>query len=791
MMRRTGSMTKTIYKQADSRWGSLPYPTKAYSFAHNGCGCCAVTHCAIEQEKYKNLTPADVRKYMVQYATKGHGTLWKGITAGLEHYGYTVHWRQADTMADIFKIIEASPIKRGVILFGSDKGPDGTVWTKSGHYIAFTDYRVKGGKHQFNLSDSGGRNRNYWWEYEKSMRGDVRNVWICTGIKDAPAPAPTPTPKPGTYTGAWPTATIKKGSKGANVERWQRFLKWMGYAIAVDGDFGKKTHSITKKAQKKLGFSGKAVDGIVGPNTLKKAKAYVKKNSEPVAPAQTPSTSPQIVDIRGLSKVVDISYWQSSADLTKAKKDGVDGVIIRTSYTSQSKFELNPDSRFKGHYDNAKKAGLPVGVYHYSQAISEAEAKKEAEYICKQIAGLGVDLPVVMDWEFGGRLSSTSAKKLGKSGCTKVVKAFLDTIKSKGYTPMLYANYSALTSYLDYSALKKSYLIWLAQYNKTASLDYDLWQYTSSGSIAGINGKVDVSRGRSPRQEVTGYSGEMPSLRVKKTPEQTIADALRWGYNITKNDLYHYGEYGHREYKTKDGGKYIPIYNVTHSCGCHFCNTNKKKKVNKANKLGYKGENWEHTYVCNTFISAIYAHGGQDPGLLAKCKKAGAAGMDGKGRSPYLDKAKNWTYLGKIPIKELKAGDVLVSTSHMQCVYAPSKDGKKLKIIEATSYIGTYPSSASNNSIRVKEKSPSYTSVYRYTGTIDKDMNIIYGEFTDRVALWQEFLNWAGYDCGKADRIYGLKTLAATDDFQRKTGLTVDGIVGPKTLEKANEIAKK
>ena len=84
---RSRTMNPKIYRQADSRWGGLPYPTKAYSFAHNGCGCCSVTHCAIELTKYWNFTPADVRKYMVQFATKGHGTLWAGISKGLVHYG--------------------------------------------------------------------------------------------------------------------------------------------------------------------------------------------------------------------------------------------------------------------------------------------------------------------------------------------------------------------------------------------------------------------------------------------------------------------------------------------------------------------------------------------------------------------------------------------------------------------------------------------------------------------------------------------------------------------------------
>lgn len=277
-------MNSNIFRQADSRWGSLPYPTKAYSFAHNGCGCCAVTHCAIEVDKFKNYTPADVRKYMVQYATKGHGTLWNGITKGLENYGYNVHWRQADSMTDIFNHLSKS-LKRGVILFGSTKGPDGTVWTTGGHYIAFVNYKIENGKHYFYLKDSGGRKHDKWWCYEKSMKGDVRNVWICMSLKSGysntpastPAPAPTPAANGTIYTGTFPTKTIRKGSKGDQVKRWQNFLKWMGYSLNADGKFGPVTLEKTKACQKKLGFTGKNVDGIVGPKTIAKAKAYKKQ----------------------------------------------------------------------------------------------------------------------------------------------------------------------------------------------------------------------------------------------------------------------------------------------------------------------------------------------------------------------------------------------------------------------------------------------------------------------------------------------------------------------------------
>ena len=277
------TMNKTIYRQADSRWGSLPYPTSSYKFASNGCGCCAVTHCAIENPKYANYTPADVRKYMVQFATKGHGTTWAGITKGLENYGYNVHWNQKDTMSDIWKVLKTS-LKRGVILFGSSKGGTAKVtWTTSGHYVAFVDWKYENGDYWFYTKDSGGRHRDGWHSYKKHMAGDVRNVWICTSLKEQPKPTPTPTPTPKkteTYKGEFPKATIRRGSKGINVTRWQRYLKWIGYtSVEVDGKFGSDTFAKTKLCQKKLGFTGKDVDGIVGKKTIAKAKAYKKQVS--------------------------------------------------------------------------------------------------------------------------------------------------------------------------------------------------------------------------------------------------------------------------------------------------------------------------------------------------------------------------------------------------------------------------------------------------------------------------------------------------------------------------------
>lgn len=397
---------------------------------------------------------------------------------------------------------------------------------------------------------------------------------------------------------------------------------------------------------------------------------------------------------------------------------------------------------------------------------------------------------VVCDYEFGKRLNS----KIGTKA-SEIANAFCDVVKARGYSPCIYANYTMLTKYLK----APKHPVWVAQYNSTCSYKGEkvLWQYTSSGNVDGISGNVDLSHVYTipePEPEPTSYTGTLPSMRVKKTAKEVIADALAWGKWIVDNNLYHYGEYGNKAYITPtskyyEGGKYKAIYNVTHSSGCHFCETEERRKKKDARALGFNAENWEHTYVCNTFTTAMYAHGGMDPTCYKYCSQGSCVGMNEQGRSSKLDKSKYWKYMGKLAIKDLEPGDVLVSSGHMQCVYA-KVSSTKVKIIEATSYIGKYGNEASKKSIRVIEKKPSYTSVYRYTGSINQDISLRHGEYSDRVKLWQKFLNWAGYNCGSVDGKFGDNTLVQTKEFQKKAGLTADGIIGPKTLEKAKNTEK-
>lgn len=203
---------------------------------------------------------------------------------------------------------------------------------------------------------------------------------------------------------------------------------------------------------------------------------------------------------------LDISWWQGniSADSwKKIKQAGVTHVIIRSSYTSLSKFALNMDSKFANNVNRAYDAGIKVGIYHFSQATTVEEAEKEAAYTLKVIANYKskIKLPVVLDFETNssGRLNMAKLKKLAANGTsTKICNAFCEKVKAAGYTPMVYANYTMLNNYMDYKSLQKKYRIWLANYTTKGTAttypgEYWMWQYSSSGKVNGLSGCIDMN----------------------------------------------------------------------------------------------------------------------------------------------------------------------------------------------------------------------------------------------------------------------------------------------------------
>ena len=189
---------------------------------------------------------------------------------------------------------------------------------------------------------------------------------------------------------------------------------------------------------------------------------------------------------------IDVSEFQGEIDWKAVKADGVDFAMIRLGFRGSETGALVLDSRFKENLKGAKKAGLDVGVYFFSQAITPEEAIEEARFVMKHIRGKGVHYPVAFDME---PIDGTErAAKLTKTQKTEVTDAFCQVIDRNGCTPMVYGNPQWLRKHVDLSYLT-DYDTWLAHYAETTGYEnrFSMWQYTDSGSVDGIWGQVDMN----------------------------------------------------------------------------------------------------------------------------------------------------------------------------------------------------------------------------------------------------------------------------------------------------------
>ena len=193
-----------------------------------------------------------------------------------------------------------------------------------------------------------------------------------------------------------------------------------------------------------------------------------------------------------LKRGIDVSNWQGAINWTSVAASGVDFVFIRAAYRSTGTGTLNTDSRFRSYISGAKAAGLKVGVYIFSQAITTAEAVEEAEYLLELVKGYRIDLPLVFDLEHytGGRFTNA---KLSKRAVTDMCLAFCAAVERAGYESMVYANPSNLANDLYPNELGR---LWLANYTAKTSYtarSYEYWQCSDSGIVDGISGAVDLN----------------------------------------------------------------------------------------------------------------------------------------------------------------------------------------------------------------------------------------------------------------------------------------------------------
>ncbi len=202
---------------------------------------------------------------------------------------------------------------------------------------------------------------------------------------------------------------------------------------------------------------------------------------------------------QALSYGIDVSSHNGKIDWKKVAAAGVEFVMIRCGYRGYVTGKIVQDARFEENIKGAYENGITIGIYFYSTAINEEEARQEAAWVCsildkKAEQGIKILYPVAYDFEEFFNKQKSRAENLSRQQLTKNTIAFLNYIALGGYNPMLYASKSSTTDYWDFDAVK-DYDFWLAHYVQSTNYtgEYAMWQYTSRGKVDGIKGNVDLN----------------------------------------------------------------------------------------------------------------------------------------------------------------------------------------------------------------------------------------------------------------------------------------------------------
>ena len=191
---------------------------------------------------------------------------------------------------------------------------------------------------------------------------------------------------------------------------------------------------------------------------------------------------------------IDVSAHQREIDWNQVADSGIDFAILRLGFRGYgAEGSLNVDERFHANMKGALAAGLKVGVYFFSQATDVSEAEAEARLLLRELEGYEVTFPVVFDWE---RIQDSAARTnaVNSKTITLMAETFCAQIEQAGYTPGVYFNQDMGYLELELGRLA-DYSFWLAEYDERPDSHYrfDLWQYSSSGTVPGIEGKVDLN----------------------------------------------------------------------------------------------------------------------------------------------------------------------------------------------------------------------------------------------------------------------------------------------------------
>lgn len=236
-------------------------------------------------------------------------------------------------------------------------------------------------------------------------------------------------------------------------------------------------------------FLGNLFAGLFGPS-------HPSADASPeVSTVDTKASAPPGWEGDPPYRYIDVSRYQGTIDWAQVVAAGYKGAMLKTVSTnhklSKRADSLYIDPTFEDNYRNAKAAGLDVGVYYYTYAISRTGADKELSLLTEALRGKELTLPVAVDVE------DNKLKQLGKQALTDLTAYALARIEAMGFYAQIYTYTSFANSrlYMGGAALKP-YDVWLADYTgKTPNVtfNYNAHQHTSKGSVPGISGNVDLN----------------------------------------------------------------------------------------------------------------------------------------------------------------------------------------------------------------------------------------------------------------------------------------------------------
>lgn len=228
---------------------------------------------------------------------------------------------------------------------------------------------------------------------------------------------------------------------------------------------------------------------------------------------------------------IDVAKYQGTIDWARLAEENVDFAMIRVGYRTLLDGIIEADSNGLYNLQEGSKAGIPLGVYFFSTAISEEEAREEARWVAAQIAQYPITYPVVYDCE--GFLDPESRQYgMSKEDRTKAALAFLKTIEILGYEGMFYGSKNELEAQWDRKQIEKKYKVWVAQYPAepypaTEASSYEgkhhMWQYTKAGRVAGIETDVDLDIAYFGYEGIEPPKDPTPPEEVGPDPEAMMA----------------------------------------------------------------------------------------------------------------------------------------------------------------------------------------------------------------------------------------------------------------------------